>query len=451
MKRLRFILFAALAASAAVQPSAAEPKPNVIFIMADDEGSVDLGCYGSKDLQTPAVDALATRGLRFTQFYAGAPVCSPSRACMLTGRYPMRTGLLGNASSHREQSAGLPGSEVTLAEMFKAAGYTTGHIGKWHLGYDDAMRPNAQGFDFSYGHMGGCIDNYSHFYFWNGPNVHDLHRNGVEIFENGTYFPDLMLREGTRFVTQNRDGPFFLYYAINTPHYPYQPEPKWLERCKDLPYAGFIGGQDERLGKLLATVDAAGLREKTIVIFQSDNGHSTEDRAHFGGGNAGPYRGAKFSLFEAGIRVPAIISWPGHLPENEVRDQFVHAADWMPTLATLCGLELPKVPLDGYDLATVLRSADAPSPRKDAHWQTGTGPAAQWAVRDGDWKLIVNAQDTTTREKVRIPVFLANVREDPSEKINLAEEHPEIVIRLRKRDAEFRLGYPKEIEAPPAK
>jgi arylsulfatase A len=434
---------------------AADPKPNVIFIMADDQGSVDLGCYGAKDLRTPATDALAARGLRFTQFYAGAPVCTPSRACTLTGRYPMRFGLLGNASSHAGQPGGMPANEVTLAEVFKSAGYATGHIGKWHLGYEGDTRPNSQGFDFSFGHMGGCIDNYSHFYFWNGPNVHDLHRNGVEIFENGAYFPDLMLREAKAFIAQNGEHPFFLYYAINTPHYPYQGEPKWLETFKDLPYprnlyAAFIASQDERVGKLLAAVDDAKLREKTIVIFQSDNGHSTEERAHFGGGSAGDYRGAKFSLFEGGVRVPAIISWPGQLPQNETRDQLVHTADWMPTLGKLCGLELPKAQLDGHDLSNVLR-ANAASPRTTVHWQTGTGPNAQWAIRDGDWKLIVNAQDTTTAEKVRVPVFLSNLKDDPGEKTNLAEQRPEIVTKLRQLDTDLRSNYPKEPEAPRAK
>jgi len=412
------------------------PKPNVIFIMADDQGTLDLGCYGSKDLHTPHTDALAARGLRFTQFYSGAPVCSPSRACFLTGRYPVRTGLLGNAGSHRDQKAGLPASEITLAEIFKSAGYATAHIGKWHLGYDDAMRPNAQGFDFSFGFMGGCIDNYSHFYFWSGPNVHDLHRNGMEIFENGKYFPDLMLREATQFIRQ-QEKPFFLYYALNTPHYPYQGEPNWLEHFKDLPqprqlYAAFVASQDERLGQLVAAVDVAGLREKTIIIFQSDNGHSTEERAHFGGGSAGPYRGAKFSLFEGGIRVPAIISWPGHLPQNEQRNQLAHMADWLPTLAALCGVKPPDVSLDGFDLTGVLHAGHAPSPRTTAHWQSDQGMNAQWAVRDGDWKLIVNTQDTSGREKQRIPLFLGNLREDPSEKTNLAETHHDIVARLRR-------------------
>ncbi|HVX60653.1 MAG TPA: sulfatase-like hydrolase/transferase, partial [Pirellulales bacterium] len=334
-----------LAAAVALQTLPAEllaaeqtQRPNVIVIMTDDQGSIDAGCYGAKDLATPAIDALAKRGVRFTQFYAAAPVCSPSRAGLLTGRYPLRAGLPNNAGSQRG-GHGMPGEQVTIAEMLKAAGYATAHIGKWHLGYTPEMMPNGHGFDHSFGHMGGCIDNYSHFFYWSGPNVHDLHRNGREVHYPGRFFGDLMVEEATRFIEQHRSQPFFIYFAVNMPHYPYQGDPKWLEHYKDLPYprnlyAAFVSTLDERVvGALLNKVDDFGLREKTLVIYQSDNGHSTEERAHFGGGNPGPYRGAKFSLFEGGMRLPAVISWPGHLPEGEVRDQLVHSCDWMPTIA----------------------------------------------------------------------------------------------------------------------
>ena len=421
-------------------------SPNVIVIMADDQGSVDLESYGAKDLHTPHTDELAARGVRFTQFYSGAPVCSPSRACLLTGRYPVRAGVPGNAGSQHGQKAGLPPSEVTLAEMFKSQGYATAHVGKWHLGYTDEMSPNAQGFDHSFGHMGGCIDNYSHFFYWSGPNIHDLHRNGVEVFEDGHYFPNLIADEAISFMESHRDKPFFLYYAMNTPHYPYQGEAKWLEHFKDMPYprrlyAAFVASQDERVGRLIAKVDELGLRENTVIVFQSDNGHSTEERAHFGGGSAGPYRGAKFSLFEGGIRVPAIISWPNMIPQNEARGQLVHASDWLPTLAELCGIPLPKVKLDGYSLVPVLKSAEAPTPHGAVHWQTGNGPNATWAVREGDWKLIAKAWDTSNSDtsKERIPWFLANLKEDVGEKVNLVEKHPEMVERLKKLHDELDL------------
>jgi len=412
--------------------------PNVIIILTDDQGSIDAGCYGAKDLVTPNIDRLAERGIRFTQFYSAAPVCSPSRAGLLTGRYPIRCGVPNNAGSQRGEKAGLPPAEITMAEMFKASGYATAHIGKWHLGYSPEKMPNAQGFDFSFGHMGGCIDNWSHFFYWSGPNTHDLHRNGREVFHDGEYFPDLMVREAGEFMEKNRERPFFIYFAMNTPHYPYQGEAKWLEHFKALPYprnlyAAFLASMDERIGLLLGKVDALGLREKTIIVFQSDNGYSTEERAHFGGGNSGPYRGAKFSLFEGGIRLPAIITWPGQLPKNETRSQMAHAVDWLPTLAELCNVKILNPDLDGKSLVSVLKS-DAPSPHQVLHWQVGEGKGAQWAVRDGNWKLIANVRDTSNPEqgKQLIPLFLANVAEDPGEQKNLADARPEVVERLRK-------------------
>ena len=434
---------AALPVASQAAQAAEARKPNVIVIITDDQGSVDAGCYGSKDLLTPNLDALAARGVRFTQFYSAAPVCSPSRAALLTGRYPLHTGLLGNASSQRGANGGLPPQETTMPAMFKAAGYATAHIGKWHLGYTPQTMPNARGFDYSFGHMGGCIDSWSHFYYWSGPNVHDLYRNGKEIYASGRFFADMMVEEAGKFITDNRERPFFMYFAINEPHYPYQPDDKWREQFKNLPYprnlfAAFMATLDERIGQLLKKLDEHGLRDNTIILFQSDHGHSTEERAHFGGGSAGPYRGAKFSLFEGGIRVPGMISWPGHLPQGQVRDQLVHSCDWLPTVAELCGLT-PPPSLDGASMLPVINAPDAPSKHGVVHWQVDTGKPAQWAVRDGDWKLIGNAWDTSAGDKNqdRIERFLCNLRDDIGEKKNLAAEKPEIVARLTKLHEEW--------------
>ena len=439
---MRFLLCFALACFFGGRVCA-ENRPNVIVILTDDQGTLDLGCYGSKDLQTPHLDALARRGARFTQFYAAAAVCSPSRAGLLTGRYPLRAGLIGNASSQKGAKGALPGGQATLAETLKASGYATAHIGKWHLGYTSETLPQAQGFDHSFGHMGGCIDNYSHFFYWQGPNRHDLHRNGAEVFHDGEFFPALMAKEAREFMRQNRQRPFFIYFAINAPHYPYQPDKKWLDHYKGLPYprnlyAAFVSTMDGVIGSLLNDVDNLGLREKTIVIFQSDHGHSTEDRAHSGGGNAGPYRGAKFSLFEGGIRVPAIISWPGRLPQNVTRGQMAHSCDWMPTIAELCGVKLLHEKIDGKSLARVIQS-DAPSPHTVLHWHMEPEAAPQWAVREGDWKLIGNARDSSGKELSAEDkkLFLANLSLDPSESKNLAAEHPEAVARLRQRREEW--------------
>lgn len=445
------IAIAALAFAATLP--AAEPRPNVIIILTDDQGSIDAGCYGAKDLETPSIDGIAARGLRFTQFYSAAPVCSPSRAALLTGRYPIRAGLIGNAAS-QPGGHGLPGEQVTLAEMFKAAGYATAHIGKWHLGYTPEEMPNAQGFDHSFGHMGGCIDNFSHFFYWQGPNLHDLHRNGREVHEPGRYFAYLMVEEACRFIDQNRQRPFFIYFAMNMPHYPYQGDLKWLEHYKDLPhprnlYAAFLSSCDARIGALLKKIDDLDLRERTIVVFQSDNGHSTEERAHFGGGSAGPYRGAKFSLFEGGIRLPAIISWPGHLPEGESRDQVVHACDWFPTLAELCGIRLPSDDIDGKSISPVIRSAKAPSPHQVLHWMVGGGKKPQWAVREGDWKLIGNVQSSPdpALDAGDRSLFLSNLAADISERTNRAGQHPDVVERLSRLHTEW---IAKQAKATPA-
>lgn len=426
--------------------AAAEPsKSNVVIILTDDQGSVDAGCYGAKDLVTPGVDALAAHGARFTQFYSAAPVCSPSRAGLLTGRYPWLAGMPSNGPSPPSEAddqldtltgAGLPAKEITLAKMFRDAGYATAHIGKWHLGAGAGHKPLDHGFDYSFGFMGGCIDNYTHFFYWGEANRHDLWENNQRVRLPGRYFPDLMVEKARAFIGRHRAEPFFIYFALNMPHYPYQGEAKWLEHYRNLPYprnlyAAFVSTLDERVQQLVACLDQNGLRDRTIIIYQSDNGHSVEERAHFGGGSSGPYRGAKFSVFEGGIRLPAIISWPGHLPEGQVRSQVAHGCDWMPTLAQLCGVELPPAELNGRSLVPVINSATVPSPHDFLQWRLGN----QWAVRQGPWKLLHNPNDQADAHKLGGPDkqwFLANIEEDPGEQTNRASAHPDIVERLRK-------------------
>ncbi|MDO1451192.1 sulfatase-like hydrolase/transferase [Rhodocytophaga aerolata] len=408
-------------------------QPNVVIIFTDDQGSIDMNCYGATDLITPNMDALARRGVRFTQFYAASPVCSPSRAALLTGKVPQRANvpdLVRPADRHTD----MPARHITLAEMLKEAGYATALVGKWHLGHAPETMPNGQGFDYSFGHLGGCIDNYSHYFYWNGPNRHDLVRNGKEVWHPGEFFPDMMVREANNFIEQNRNKPFFLYWAINTPHYPLQAEPRWLERYAHLSsprkeYAAFVSTTDEKIGQVLAKLEELKIQENTIVIFMSDHGHSTEERTFGGGGNAGPYRGAKFSLFEGGIRVPAIISWPGQLPQNQVRHQMGIGTDWLPTVAELCSIKPSGQVIDGKSLVKVIRSEKEKSPHQVFHWQL----KEQWAVREGDWKLIGNPRDTSNKGKItdEDQFFLTNVARDPSEMRNLAGENPQIVERMR--------------------
>lgn len=413
-------------------------RPNVVIIFTDDQGTVDLNCYGAQDLHTPHLDALARRGTRFTQFYVGAPVCSPSRAALLTGRYPQRAQLAGNAPSHRDHS-GMPGGQLTIAELLKSAGYVTGHVGKWHLGYTPETMPNGQGFDYSFGHMGGCIDNYSHFFYWVAPNLHDLWRNGEEVWHDGEFFGGLMVDEATRFIERNRDRPFFLYWAINMPHYPLQGIAKFRKMYAHVKeprrsYAAFVSTLDDMIGTVVGKIEKLGLRENTIIIFCSDHGHSEEIRNNFNGsgGSAGPHRGHKFTLWEGGIRVPCIVSAPGRVPENAVRHQMAMTTDWLPTIAHWCGVDLPDRKFDGSNIAPMIASAEAPSPHEALYWQTG-GKRGHWAVRSGRWKLVYNgpASEFQGRNIKKEEIFLTDLSEDLSETQNVAEDHPDVVKRLR--------------------
>lgn len=414
----------------ALAAHAQKNRPNVVLIFSDDQGTVDANCYGSPDLYTPNMDRLAREGVRFTQFYVGAPVCSPSRASMLTGRYPQRAQLATNAWGSR----GLPSRQVTIAEMLKDAGYKTAIFGKWHLGDDLDLSPTKQGFDEFFGHRVGCIDNYSHFFYWRGPNKHDLWRNDTPIWEDGNYFPDLIVREAKRYMTEHRDEPFFLYLPFNVPHYPLQGMEKYRKMYADMSdpramYAAFTSTLDEKIGEVVDTIDDLGIRDNTLIIFLSDHGHSEEERTFGGGGNNGPFRGHKFTLWEGGVRVPCIMSWPGMLPQNEVRGQAAMSIDIMPLIAHYCGVSLPNRKLDGCDIVSVVESASAKSPHDVMHWEL----AKTWAVREGDWKLVYNGQEST-EDGVTIPqveYFLSNLADDPSETNNLAERFPDRVARLR--------------------
>ncbi len=436
---LRILSGAALAPTAwslaQVTEAHTRRRPNVILIYTDDQGSIDLNCYGAKDLHTPNLDRLARQGLRFTQFYVGAPVCSPSRAALMTGRCPQRAQLPGNTSSQKGHP-GMPTEQVTIAEVLKEAGYATGHVGKWHLGYTPETMPNGQGFDSSFGHMGGCIDNYSHFFYWQGPNRHDLWRDGREVWHEGEYFGDLMVEECQKYIRAHQDEPFFLYWAINMPHYPLQGIERFRAMYEHLPaprkyYAAFVSTVDDLIGRVIGTVEELGLREDTIIVFLSDHGHSVEERTYFGGGDSGPYRGHKFTLWEGGIRVPCIVSWPGQIAQGQVRDQMAINMDWLPTIARWCGAEIGHT-IDGRDLSRVIASADAPSPHQELHWhRPGRNP--HWAAREGDWKLVVNGPATKDRG-LDLPAaeeFLSNLAEDVTETQNLASQYPDKVRRLK--------------------
>lgn len=389
-------------------PALRAARPNVVIFYTDDQGTLDAGCYGSDDLHTPNTDRLARDGVRLTQAYAHT-VCCPSRAAFLTGRHPQRSGINNWTQGNMKGPDGVNMAleEVTFAEALKGAGYKTALFGKWHVGSHRDHGPMKQGFDEFFGIRNGFIDNYNH-YFLHGKGYHDLYEGTTEVFRRGEYFPKMITDRAIKFVEANREKPFLLYLGFNIPHYPEQALPEHAALYEKLPmprrsYAAMVTTTDYYMGLVLEKLDELGLTENTIIILQSDNGHSTENNdgiryddhssglpkghyylSHGGGGNTGKWIGSKGTFLEGGIRVPAIVSWPAKLPKGEVRDQIVTIMDWYPSLMEWCGVEMPKVKLDGHRLQPVIASARAPAAHKVLHFQWRNS----WAVRKGDWKLI---------------------------------------------------------------
>lgn len=425
-------LFAGLASAAG--------KPNVVIFFTDDQGMLDANCYGSKDLYTPNMDELAKTGVRFTQAYAHT-VCCPARAMLMTGRQPQRGNVnhwtQGNAKSEKGRNMFL--EEVTIAEVLKSAGYKTALFGKWHLGADLEHGPTKQGFDEFFGLRGGFIHNYNH-YFLHGTGFHDLYEGTKEVFAPGKYFPDMVTERAIQFIDKNKDKPFFMYVAFNVPHYPEQSDKKFDDRYKDMKmprqsYAKMISTTDDRMGKIIARLEKLDLRDDTIIVFMSDNGHSTEDikirrenhksgmavgtnyGANGGGGNTGKWLGHKGTFLEGGIRVPAIISYPAKLPKGQVRGQAITAMDWMPTILELCNVPKPDVKLDGKSILPIIKSEKAKSHYDVMHWKWSKG----WAVRQGDWKLIGEGDKGKS---------LGNLADPEPEKENYITEKPELAAKL---------------------
>lgn len=422
-------------------------RPNVVIFYTDDQGTLDAGCYGSADLKTPTTDRLAKNGVRFSQAYAHT-VCCPSRAAFLTGRHPQRSGINNWTQGNMKGPDGvnMAVEEVTFAEALKGAGYKTALFGKWHVGSHRDHGPKKQGFDEFFGIRNGFIDNYNH-YFLHGKGYHDLYEGTTEVFRRGEYFPKMITDRAIKFVEANQKDPFLLYLGFNVPHYPEQALPQHTALYKDLPmprrsYAAMVSTTDYYMGLVMAKLDELGLTENTIVIFQSDNGHSTENNdgiryddhasglpkghyylAHGGGGNTGKWIGAKGSFLEGGIRVPAIVSWPAKLPKGQVRNQAVTIMDWYPSLMEWCKVEEPKVKLDGRSLKDVIASPEASSPHKVLHFQWRTS----WAVRKGDWKLI-GAKGRKPDSKVKLSLY--NLADEKPEAKDYADEKPARVADL---------------------
>lgn len=420
---------------------AASRRPNFIIFYTDDQGIGDLDTYFESDIPTPNITALARSGATFTNWYSSSPVCSPSRASLLTGRYPQRTGVSRILRADRN-SPGLFEDEVTIAGALRDNGYRTGIFGKWHLGSSPESRPNRQGFDEFYGFLSGCIDYYSHIMYWEQgpgrPPLHDLWHNETEVWENGTYFTDIITRESKRFIRENRERPFFMYVAYSAPHYPLHYPARYDERFAHLDkhrrmQAAMVATVDDSMGEIMGLLDELGLRDDTVIFFQSDNGATIEQRSlldgsgeFFHGGSNGPYRGWKGGLFEGGIRMPALLSRPGHIPAGVVRDQVGCTTDILPTFLDIAGVSLPADRIiDGKDILPTAVSG-APSPHETLFWKIGD----QVAARRERWKVILQGRESFETDPELPEIFLADLETDPQETRNLASEQPQILAEM---------------------
>jgi arylsulfatase A len=367
----------------------ASTRPNIVLILADDMGYGDIGAFGNPDVQTPALDALACEGVCFTQHYSGSPVCAPARAALMTGRYPHRTGVLDTFEMTGFDRLAL--DEVTLADMLRHAGYSTGIFGKWHLGaLDSRYHPNNRGFDEAVCFRAGWQD----YYQWH------LDLNGSFQKSDGRYLTDVFTDEAVKFIDRHHREPFFLHVTYNTPHWPFQaPEEDikpFSESGKFSRAVSTIYGMNRRMdtgiGRIMEALDRRGLRDNTIVLFASDNGpqlggegddSTTRYNAHF--------NGCKATTYEGGIRVPAILRWPDGLDGGIKFDMMMHFTDWLPTLLTAAGVSLiNRFALDGWDVLPALQGDDG-KVNTVRFWQWNrleSVPSSNAAMRDGKWKLV---------------------------------------------------------------
>lgn len=418
MSRLS-LLICSLCCSAALQ--AQTTRPNIVFIMTDDVGYGDLGSYGAPDLRTPVLDQLARDGVRFTDFYSNGATCSPTRAGLMTGRYQQRYGIdapLSHAAT--SNGLGLDAEGHSLPRLLKDAGYSTGLIGKWHLGYAPEQSPEAHGFDYFFGFKSGYIDYYQH---TDGGGDSDLFEHGQPVAAEG-YMTDLITERSVRFIQEHADEPFFLSIQYNAAHWPYQRpndpsvavrnaahlQPHAQDTSTRADYVAMLEHADAGIGQVLRALDAAGLADETLVIFTNDNGGEWLSR------NA-PLFNRKFSVWEGGIRVPAIMRWPGVIPREQVIDQVGITMDFTATMLTLAGAALPAgYTPEGIDLLPIV-SGRAPQVERTLFWSSGTTSA----VRSGDHKLVQQGPQS---------FFVYDVRKDMGERNDLTNTSQDEARRL---------------------
>jgi arylsulfatase A-like enzyme len=411
------ILFAGPASPAAAQ----SPRPpNIVLILADDMGYAEMGTQGNRDVPTPHIDSLAKQGVRFTSGYVSAPLCAPTRAGLMTGRYQQRFGFETNPGpeDYADEKFGLPRSEPTIAERLKSGGYATGMVGKWHLGYKPELQPTARGFDEFFGFLSGAHD-----YLPGGRR--GASRNpilrGTQPVTEKEYLTDALGREAVAFIETHRATPFFLYLPFNAVHAPLEAIDKYRRRFDAIKdptrrtFAAMLSAMDDNIGRVLDALRTHGLEEQTLVFFISDNGGPTPQTTS----SNVPLRGHKGQLFEGGIRVPLIIQWKSHLPAGKVDDRPVIQLDVLPTAMAAAGLAIaPDWKLDGVNLLPFLSGEKSGPPHDTLYWRFQN----QHAIRRGDWKLVQTRADLKPQ--------LYNLAADIRESTDLADREPATLKEL---------------------
>ncbi len=423
----------ACAGTAPFATKAASPhqdsRPNFVIILTDDQGYQDVGCYGSPDIRTPNLDRMAAEGVRFTDFYVAAPLCSPSRAALLTGCYPQRVSI--TSVLHPHSKIGLHPSEITIADMLKARGYATACIGKWHLGHLSPFLPTRHGFDYYFGLP------YSNDMFVN----RETNESGIplmrgeEVIEKPVVQETLTPRyteEAVRFITENKGRPFFLYLPHTAPHVPLHVSERFAGRSNRGTYGDVIEEIDWSTGEILSALKDLSLDRNTLVIFTSDNGPWLAKEKD--GGSALPLRDGKATAWEGGMRVPAIMRWPGRIPSGSVCTEMAVAFDLFPTIAALAGADLPTDRIiDGKDIWPLISpKPEATTPHESFFYYEASGLCA---VRSGKWKLIIPRTKAHRRPDgsvmtTDIPLSLYDLSADIGETNDLSAAHPDVVKRL---------------------
>ena len=435
MKNYRNFLTAFCIAIVSSLPLPGEAPPNFVFILADDLGYGDLGCYGHPAAKTPRIDQLAKEGIRFTQHYANGPECSPTRTALLTGRYQQRARGLecaigtGNVGRYREaielaakRKLGLPASKSILPTMLKKAGVSCGIFGKWHLGYEPEFNPIEHGWDEFFGYLGGNVHYFNHREL---SELHVLFKDRIPIHSEG-YMTHLITKSSIDFLSRNKNNPFFLFVSHETPHFPFQSprdankivnEDNWT-KPDEKSYVEMLQDMDSEVGKLLDYLTSHSLENNTVVIFVSDNGGFPNVA------NMGPLKGAKGGTFEGGIRVPLIVRWPGKLKAGLTSSQVCATFDLTYSILNLTGAKPEAHRLDGFDLINHLVK-EKPDIKRTLYWRGKRGKRTWWAVRDGDLKYVRKTEDSKEE-------WLYDLSKDSGESNDLSHSQPKQVARMKK-------------------